>query len=169
VSLDVNLRRRLWTEDEARPVLVAVARRAGVVLGGLDELAVLAGAPTLESGGREDAGTVARAVLDLGPARVVVKLGVHGALEVARGEGGPVVSSAAAYPISHVIDPVGAGDAFCAGYIAASLDGLPTADVLAWANACGASAAATLGDQAGMPTRAELERLLSAGGPDTLR
>jgi 2-dehydro-3-deoxygluconokinase len=169
ISLDVNLRRRLWSEDEARPVLARLARRASIVIGGLDELAVLAGAPTLEAGARDDAESVARGVLELGPERVVVTLGPAGALELAVVEGRPVVIGAAAYPIGRVIDPVGAGDAFCAGYIAATLDGLPTADVLARANACGAAAASTLGDQAGMPTRAELDRLLGDGGPDTLR
>jgi 2-dehydro-3-deoxygluconokinase len=169
VSMDVNLRRRLWSEDEARPVLVSLARRASVVLGGVDELAVVAGAETFEAEAREDAETVARAVLDLGPERVVVKLGAAGALEIAQVDGRAVVTGVEAHPIPRIVDPVGAGDAFCAGYIAAMLDGLPTPDVLAWANACGAAAASTLGDQAGMPTRAELERLLTDGGPDTLR
>ena len=169
VSLDVNLRRRLWSEDEARPVLVGLARRATVVLGGLDELAVLAGTETLEVGAREDAESVARAVLELGPERVVVKLGPAGALELAMLDGRPVVTGGAAYPVPRVVDPVGAGDAFCAGYIAATLEARPTDDVLAWANACGAAAASTLGDQAGLPTRAELERLLDHGSLDTLR
>lgn len=37
------------------------------------------------------------------------------------------------------------------------------------ANACGASAVASSGDMAGLPERAELDRLLATGGPDTLR
>jgi sugar/nucleoside kinase (ribokinase family) len=67
------------------------------------------------------------------------------------------------------VDPVGAGDAFCAGYIAASLEGLPVEASLALGNACGATAVATVGDLTGLPGRAEAERLLAADGPDQLR
>ena len=38
-----------------------------------------------------------------------------------------------------VVDPVGAGDAFCAGFIAARLDGTDLAEALEIANACGAA------------------------------
>jgi 2-dehydro-3-deoxygluconokinase len=164
VSFDVNLRRRLWTEAQARPILESLARRASVVFGSLDELALIAG--VADSVGVE---AVARRVLELGPERVVVKLGAEGAIEIARDSDRTIVTRASAYPIAHVVDPVGAGDAFCAGYIAARLDERSSTDALAWANACGAAAAATLGDQTGSPTRAELDRLLSDGGPDTLR
>ena len=72
-----------------------------------------------------------------------------------------------------MVDPVGAGDAFCAGFIAARLDGSDLAGSLEIANACGASAAAALGDQTGLPDRAELAAILrsvsEAGGPDTIR
>lgn len=36
-------------------------------------------------------------------------------------------------------------------------------------NACGALAVAAAGDQAGLPDRFELGRLLAGGGPDTIR
>jgi 2-dehydro-3-deoxygluconokinase len=155
VSFDVNLRRRLWSDAEARPVLVGIARRARVVFGSLDELALIAG-----SAADAEPADVAAEALELGPERVVVKLGADGAIEASRGREGPIVTRSPAYVVPRVVDPVGAGDAFCAGYIAASLDDRPTDETLAWANACGAAAAATL---------AELERLLDAGGPDTLR
>jgi 2-dehydro-3-deoxygluconokinase len=164
VSLDVNLRRRLWSEAEARPVLVALARRASVVFGSLDELALIADAP-----GSADPEAVARRVTELGPERVVVKLGADGALEASSAGGQTTITRASAYPIPLVVDPVGAGDAFCAGYIAARLDDRPSDVMLAWANACGAAAAATFGDQSGSPTLAELDRLLATEGPDTLR
>jgi 2-dehydro-3-deoxygluconokinase len=164
VSLDINLRRRLWSESDARPVLVSLARRATVVLGGLDELGLVSG-----SAGGVDAEGVARDVLALGPQRVVVKLGAEGALEAVRGGDGTTITRSPAYPIPRVVDPVGAGDAFCAGYIAARLEDRPSVEALAWGNACGAAVASSLGDQAGSPTRAELEHLLAPDGRDTLR
>ena len=72
-----------------------------------------------------------------------------------------------------MVDAVGAGDAFCAGFIAARLDGTGLPEALEMGNACGASAAAALGDQTGLPDRATLAAILlsasEAGGPDTIR
>ena len=96
----------------------------------------------------------------------MLKLGSRGSLGLERG-GAPVAAAALAVPV--IVDPVGAGDAFCAGFIAARLDGLDLPTALAWGNACGAAAVAAEGDQTGLPTTAELARLLAAGGPDTLR
>ena len=52
-----------------------------------------------------------------------------------------------------MVDPVGAGDAFVAGYL--SEGGAVTA-ALRTANACGAAVCRVPGDWEGLPTRAEL-------------
>jgi sugar/nucleoside kinase (ribokinase family) len=79
----------------------------------------------------------------------------------------------AGLPLPVVLDPVGAGDAFCAGFIAARLDGADLGTALEMGNACGAAAASAISDQAGLPDRAELAAILRAaavtGGPDTIR
>ena len=74
VSLDVNLRRRLWSDEAAAPIVRALARQADIVLGSPDELAVVTGSDAA------DPGKLARAVLALGPSIAVVKLGADGAL-----------------------------------------------------------------------------------------
>ena len=81
----------------------------------------------------------------------MVKLGSGGALLVTRGRV-PLHSPANAVP--QVLDPVGAGDAFCAGFIDGVLrDGeLDFSAALAQGNACGAAAVAAIGDIAGLPT-----------------
>ncbi len=163
VSLDVNLRRRLWPDEVAAPILRSIAAGADVVLGSPDELAAIAGRP---DDGTVDSADLARAVLDLGPSLAVVKLGSGGAVALNR-DGEPVAVPAIAVPC--VVDPVGAGDGFCAGFIDARLAGADLAEALRAANACGASAVAASGDMAGLPERAELERLLATGGRDTLR
>ncbi|CAN5828996.1 sugar kinase [soil metagenome] len=168
-SLDVNMRRRLWSEAEARPVLAAIASRCEVVLGGLDEVALITGLDDPGGTGALDPEAAADAVLAMGPAAVVVKLGADGALERRRTVDGPVTERAAALAVAQVHDPVGAGDAFTAGYIAARLEGRSTAEALRMANACGAAAVSSVGDQSGLPTRPELGRLLVEGGPDALR
>ena len=165
ISLDVNLRRRLWSDLEAGPVLRELAAGADVVLGSPDELAVV-GDRAPDAGSLEVAG----AVLALGPTVAVLKLGAAGALLVTGDAASPPISRPA-LPLPTVIDPIGAGDAFCAGFIAARLEGSPFERALDQANACGAACAAALSDQAGMPDRDELAALLTmgTGTPDTVR
>jgi 2-dehydro-3-deoxygluconokinase len=160
VSLDINLRRRLWSDADAAPVLRALTERVDVVLGSPDELAVVAGTAD------RDPTALAQTILALGPTTVIAKLGADGALALDRG-GTPV--RVPALTVAQVLDPVGAGDAFSAGFIAARLDGADLATALLTANACGAAAVAAIGDMAGLPDRAELARLLATETPDTLR
>ncbi len=56
---------------------------------------------------------------------------------------------------------MGAGDAFCAGFIAARLEGRDLIAALGMGNACGAAAVSALGDLTGLPERAALDRLLA--------
>lgn len=154
VSFDVNLRRRLWSADVAAPVLAAIARRADVVLGSLDELELVAGGPDAP----------ARLLAD-GVALVVTKSGADGA--TALDAAGQAIA-VPAFPLRAVIDPVGAGDAFCAGFIAARLQGHEIQHALDWGAACGAAVAAIEGDIDGLPTRGELGRILERG-QDTIR
>ena len=167
VSLDLNLRRRLWSDQAAAPVLRQFAARADVIVGSPDELAVVTGQTAAH-----DPEALARAALELGPSIAVVKLGMGGALALDRASPDQIVARAAV-PLAAVVDPVGAGDAFCAGFIAARLEGADLGTALEMANACGASAASALGDQTGLPDRTELAAILrgvgDAGSPDTLR
>jgi 2-dehydro-3-deoxygluconokinase len=58
------------------------------------------------------------------------------------------------------VDPVGAGDAFAAGYLAGHLWGMPAEQRLRVANAMGALSVATLGDYEGLPDEDELRAFL---------
>lgn len=171
ISFDVNLRRKLWSEEEARRVLAPLAAQSHVVLGSLDELALL-GEVELATEAIDDAAatSAADAILRLGPSVAVVKLGSAGALERRRDAGGHLTTARhGGYPMSQPLDPVGAGDAFVAGYIAGTLEGLTGEAALALGNACGAAVAASVGDLQGLPTRDEAERIMATGGPDSLR
>ncbi len=168
VSLDLNIRRRLWSEADAAVALRALARGCDLVLGGLDEVALVGGmADTLEAGARSDPAAAAATLLALGIPRVVVKLGADGAL-LCDGNGTSLRSPA--LPVPRVVDPVGAGDAFTAGYIALTLEGASVERAMRAANACGALAVSTVGDLTGLPDRTTLDTLLAGGGgPDTIR
>lgn len=160
VSFDVNLRRRLWSDEEAAARLHPIVTGADLVFGDADELAVVAGL-ALSADGLE----AARALRAEGSRSVVVKRGPAGATLV--GEGEP--STAPAVQIARVVDPVGAGDAFCAGYLAALLDGLDPVTALRWGNACAAAVLTVEGDLTGLPSRVELEHLVGGTAADTIR
>ncbi|GAA0904060.1 sugar kinase [Streptomyces thermoalcalitolerans] len=146
VSLDVNYRATLWSRHEARSCLAALARQADVLFAGEDEAALL--------GARGDHVALAAHLAALGPAEVVIKRGPHGAYVLADG----TAHETAAIPTT-VVDPVGAGDAFVAGYLAERITGTPVPQSLRTAAICGAAACAVRGDWEGAPERAELERL----------
>jgi 2-dehydro-3-deoxygluconokinase len=67
-----------------------------------------------------------------------------------------------------VVDTVGAGDAFVAGYLSGHLDELTVTECLDRAVTVAGFAVATLGDWQGLPTRAELP-LLDAEPGTTIR
>jgi 2-dehydro-3-deoxygluconokinase len=147
VSLDLNYRSRLWPRPVAVEVLTELTRRADIVFGGDDEAAMLVGEGPPEQ--------LAEALAGLGPKEAVVKLGARGAVAWTDGEAHRV-------PALQVtaIDPVGAGDAFVAGYLATLLEGASIERRLEVGSAAGAFAVTVIGDWEGAPTRDEL-RLLS--------
>jgi 2-dehydro-3-deoxygluconokinase len=160
ISFDVNLRRRLWSDDEAAARLHEIATGADLVFGDAEELGVVAGvAPSA------DGLAAARSLRAKGSRSVVIKQGWSGATLV--GEGQP--EAAAAVQVARVVDPVGAGDAFCAGYLAALLDGLDPVTALRWGNGCAAAALTVEGDLTALPTRPELEHLIGGTAADTIR
>ena len=167
ISLDLNLRRRLWPDTAAAPILRSLAGSVDVILGSPDEVAVVT---HLTAG--HDPAELARASLELGASVAVIKLGAAGALALDRDAMSEAVSRPA-LDLPVVIDPVGAGDAFCAGFIAGRLEGADLATALDMGNACGAAAASAVGDQTGLPDRRELAGILLAASdrlsPDTLR
>ncbi|WP_258071157.1 sugar kinase [Pseudoclavibacter sp. RFBG4] len=114
VSFDVNYRPGLWSIEAAGPRLATLAALADLVFVGRDE------AETLWGEGH--------------PATLHSRLGLHGSLVVKDGSVGATevavvdgsVSSAfvPAHPVD-VVEAVGAGDAFTAGYLGAMLGGEP--------------------------------------------
>lgn len=103
----------------------------------------------------ETALAAARELLAQGPQAVVLKRGARGALW-ASADGAAL---APAFPVD-VVDPAGAGDAFTAGLVWATLSGRSLPDAVRWANACGALAATRLGTLVAMPTRVQVQTFL---------
>lgn len=131
VSFDVNHRAPLWDAAKAAPVLRDLASRADVAFVGLDEAEGL--------WGTRDADAV-RALLD-SPALLVVKDGAVGATAFARD-----ARIFEATPRVDVIEPVGAGDAFAAGFLSGMLDDAPIVESLRRAHASAALALSSTRD-----------------------
>ncbi|MEN0083214.1 MAG: sugar kinase [Leifsonia sp.] len=148
VSFDVNHRRTLWGERDPRSVYRALARRSDVVFAGTEEAAFLLddAAPAAD----EDA--LAQQLSREYHSEVVLKLGERGAVAAVdrRVLRVPPVPTA-------VVDTVGAGDAFVAGYLAERLRGCDLPQRLATATAAGAAACRSAGDWEGAIYRDELD------------
>lgn len=152
VSFDVNYRSKLWAPQRARPVLRRLAEGADVLFAGVSEALLLLGAHEGASAAR-----LARELATLGPRQVVVKDAERGCAACIDGEEFEVP----ALPV-RVVDPVGAGDAFVAGYLAELLEKRPARERLSTATACGAVAVSVPGDCEGLPRRDDLRALLAA-------
>jgi 2-dehydro-3-deoxygluconokinase len=144
ICLDLNFRSRLWSADQARAVLAPIAARADIVIASDDELGLALAQPPESTQEQVDA-------LLQSASEVVVKLGADGAVAHTSTErvAMPAVTTAA-------LDVVGAGDAFVAGFLSGTLDGLPLAGRLERGVQLGAFAVSTRGDWEGLPRRHEL-------------
>jgi ribokinase len=100
--------------------------------------------------------TDARALLALGPHTAVITLGSAGAI-AATADG---AWTRKGFPVE-AIDAVGAGDAFCAALAVALGSGVPVDTALLRACAAGALATTRPGAQSALPTRNEVDQLLS--------
>ncbi len=61
------------------------------------------------------------------------------------------------------VDPTGAGDAFAAGLLVATLEGMPLDERATFANAAGACATTALGPMEGVPMRADVDAMCDDG------
>jgi 2-dehydro-3-deoxygluconokinase len=143
VVFDPNMRFRLWTAEEARTVFLDLARKCDILLPSLTEAEIITGFTDLDS--------MLDALRDLGPSQVVLKAGDQGAWYA----DGETRGFCPCFPIAE-IDPVGAGDAFCAGIISGLLDGCALSDAVIRGAALGAFCVSTFGDYQGLPDRAAL-------------
>jgi 2-dehydro-3-deoxygluconokinase len=146
VSYDVNYRSRLWESDAARAATEALLPLVDVLFVGHEEATALWG---------WDTDVALEQLSKIGPSEVVLKLGAQGCAAVIDGER----LKSPGFP-ARELDPIGAGDAFDAGYLAASLWGFTPERRLRTANAMGAFCVQNLGDYEGLPSRRELDAFL---------
>ena len=150
--VDPNLRQGLWGSHRRAELVRPFIERCDLLLGGIGELEEIleAGSPG-RAGGAGKAGrdggaeALARRAATCGPREVVVRGttmigalgdGVWHLLDIRR---------------DRAVDPIGAGDAFNAGYIAARLRGEGVDTALRAGITCGAAVTTGVSDTAGFP------------------
>jgi 2-dehydro-3-deoxygluconokinase len=145
VSFDVNYRPALWPVAEAAPVLARLADRADIAFVGLDEARTLWGAETADE--------VRKLLPNAGA--LVVKDGGEGVTAFE----GEERRYSPAEPVE-VVEPVGAGDAFAAGFLYGRLQGASLEASMRLGHRLAAGALQTVGDLAPPPPTETVRAIL---------
>ena len=158
ISLDVNYRSRLRSAKEARAFLLEIFPRLHYLFIGADDAATvfdLAGSPEETLGALRALAPRATTALTLGEAGSAVRAG-----EV-------TVRPSKLYDVT-VVDRLGAGDAYAAGFLWATLEGRPAQEAVDAATALAALKCTIWGDVP-VVTRAELEELMATDSTEIRR
>jgi 2-dehydro-3-deoxygluconokinase len=147
IVFDPNLRLKLWGLQEARETLLQIAEDADYFLPGLDELQLL-----YET---EDFEQIVGRLRQLN-AQCIVKGGADETYVV----GETQVTAVPYFQAKHFIDPIGAGDGFCAGFLSGLLRGFEPVEAVRLGNLVGSLVVQMAGDWEGLPTLAEVEAIL---------
>jgi len=138
-SFDLNIRRKLWSEEDAKKVLAPLAKNVDLLIGGEDEYQAVFGAQE--------------------PKNILAEANKRGCkiAVMTKGDQKMRYSIDGNYaeltpPKVVAVDPVGSGDAFTGGVIAGLLSGMSAQQALEQGSICGASVASMFGDWTGIPT-----------------
>ncbi|APU16563.1 sugar kinase [Actinoalloteichus fjordicus] len=146
VSFDLNWRPILW-HDRDPATLTRLCALADIVLLGSDEAEAVLGAA--------DPARLREILPE--PRTLVVKNDAHDAVAVDRDGAQTTVQALRV----DVVDTVGAGDGFAAGYLAATLRGLPPRQSLRLGHLCAALALTVAGDHGPPPPPESVDALLT--------
>lgn len=149
LSLDLNYRSSLWLPHSATPVLRDLTKLSSVVFGDRVELELVTG----ESHYTDE--ELLRQVSKLGPSEVILKLAEDGAVCLRDDQ----IYRQPSLKVD-VVDTVGAGDAFVAGYLSGCLDGIDVEERLLRASFCGAMVCTNTGDWEGLPRKNHFQKWL---------
>lgn len=148
VSFDPNLRLKLWSIEEARPVLLGLAEKCDYFLPGLDELKLLYGT--------EDEEEIFERLTQL-KAVSIVKGGPDLTYVLQQGKRIEVPY----FKAEQVLDTVGAGDGFCAGFLSGLLKNGDVVEATRLGNLMGSMVIQAIGDWEALPTWEQVEAKLN--------
>ena len=139
VSFDPNIRLKMWTRDEAKAFIEKLLPDVDILLIGDEEIEILLGETTIED--------AIKTFHKYGIEKVIVKKGSKGAV----GSDGKNTYEVAAIKPKALVDTVGAGDGFAAGFLTALLEDKTLEDCVKFANAVGSLVVGVEGDNEGLP------------------
>lgn len=148
VSFDPNIRLRLWTKEQARETILSYLPYVDYLLAGREELELL-----FET---KDNHALIQALAPYTFQHVVIKDGENGSYAWLDGKW----VHQPGFPVQKVVDTVGAGDGFDAGFIYGTIRQWPIEKTLEFANAIGAMVVQVNGDNEGLPYLEEVEGYL---------
>ena len=138
-SFDLNIRRKLWSEEQARKVLEPLAHDVELLIGGEDEYQVVFG--------QADPKSILAEVNKRGCKIAVMTKGDQKMRFSIDGNYEEITP-----PKVVAVDPVGSGDAFTGGVISGLLSGMNSKAALEQGSICGALVASMFGDWTGIPS-----------------
>jgi 2-dehydro-3-deoxygluconokinase len=139
VSFDPNIRLKMWTREEAKSFIEKLLPNVDILLIGDEEIEILLGETTIED--------AIKTFHNYGIEKVVVKKGAKGAI----GSDGKNIYDVEAIKPKALVDTVGAGDGFAAGFLTALLKGETLENCVRFANAVGSLVVGVEGDNEGLP------------------
>jgi ribokinase len=163
VAAAIGRARGAWVILDPAPVpaggtLPAALYGVDLITPNQTEAEALTGVPVASA---DDAGRAAAVLVDRGAKRVVVKLGAGGCAVSERTDGGRIVTTHVPGFAVTAVDTTAAGDSFNGALAVALAEGMGLLEAARFANAAGALAATRPGAQSSLPTRAEVDRLVS--------
>lgn len=152
VSFDPNYRKKLWSVQEARPVMQEIAKRTNILFVDISDAKIILGRDL------SDANEALEDLLSLGPEIVVLKLGSKQGLAAISHQ-----DKAKSFGIRVApVDSIGAGDAVVAGFLAGYLGKQSLQSSLDMASACATLVVMRRGDFENLPDRDYMDRWLAA-------
>jgi 2-dehydro-3-deoxygluconokinase len=139
VSFDPNIRLKMWTKEEAKSFIEKLLPSVDILLIGDEEVELLLGDSNIEK--------AIETFHNYGIETVIIKKGAKGAV----GSDGKNIYDVEAIKPKALVDTVGAGDGFAAGFLTALLKGKTLENCLTFANAVGSLVVGVEGDNEGLP------------------
>ncbi len=148
ISFDPNIRQKLWRNTDYTPLMRQLTLAAHIVLMGLDEAEILFGTQEPEA--------IFNLLFERGNAqRAAIKNGAEGSWVADK----TMWQKIAPHPCKPV-EPIGAGDAFNAGFLTGVMRGLDTETCGRMGNIAGAMATESPGDIEGYPDERQMQAAL---------
>lgn len=139
ISFDPNIRLKMWTKEEAREFINSILPEVDILLVGDEEVELLLETTDLEQ--------AIKVFYSYGISKVVIKRGAKGAM----GYEGKEIFYVDGIPPKALVDTVGAGDGFAAGFLTSTIKGESFEDSIRFANAVGSLVVGVEGDNEGLP------------------